>query len=84
MEGKINVRAAGLALGILFGVTYVLCVLWDMVMPQYAMHQVWAPLLPGFVWFSVGSFFLGLVESFVYGVYGGVFFAYLYNYLTTR
>lgn len=84
MEGKINQWAAGLALGVLFSVTYVLCVLWDMALPQYAMRQVWAPLLPGFTWLSIGSFALGLVETFVYGVYGGVFFAYLYNRLIGR
>lgn len=81
MQGKISLKAAGLALGVLFSITYVLCVAWDLALPKYAMYSVWAPLLPGFTWFSTGSFILGLVETFVYGVYGGTVFAFLYNYL---
>jgi|Deesub1362A_J573_1020465.scaffolds.fasta_scaffold00094_97 hypothetical protein len=81
MQGKINIRAAGLALGVLFSITYVLCVLWDIALPEYAMFGVWAPILPGFTWLSMGSFILGLVETFVYGVYGGATFAFLYNLL---
>jgi hypothetical protein len=80
MQGKISPRAAGLALGALFSITYVLCVLWGIALPKYVMHSVWAPLLPGFTWLSPGSFILGLVETFVYGVYGGAAFAFLYNY----
>lgn len=84
MERGIGQRAAGLALGALFSVTYVLCVLWDIALPRYAMHQVWAPLLPGFAWLGIGGFLIGLVETFIYGVYGGVFFAYLYNHLIKK
>ncbi len=80
MQGKISLRAAGLALGVLFSITYVLCVLWGIALPKYAMHGLWASLLPGFTWLSAGSFILGLVETFVYGLYGGAAFAFLYNY----
>lgn len=80
MQGKIRLKAAGLALGVLFTITYVLCVLWDIALPKYAMHSVWAPLLPGFTWLSLSSFILGLVETFIYGLYGGAVFAFLYNY----
>lgn len=40
--------------------------------------------LPGFRWLSVGSFLLGLVESFLYGAYAGLVFVPLYNFLLRR
>jgi hypothetical protein len=37
--------------------------------------------LPGFTWLSVSLFLIGLVESFLYGVYADVP---LYNFLSRR
>jgi hypothetical protein len=38
-------------------------------------------VLPGFGWLSVGSFLLGLGESFLYGAYTGLIFVPIYNFL---
>lgn len=57
----------GVALGALLAVTYVACTVWDGVFPSLAMHGAWEDLLPGFEWWSWGSFVLGLAESFLYG-----------------
>jgi 2TM family of unknown function (DUF5676) len=43
------------------------------------MYEARVRLLPGFTWLNWSSFFLGLVESFFYGVYTGLVFAPLYN-----
>lgn len=43
------------------------------------MYEAWVALLPGFTWISWGSFTLGLIESFGYGIYFGFVFAPLYN-----
>ena len=61
------------------------------------LRRVWAPgpkafhmvqlleiALPGFRWLSVGSFFLGLVESFLYGAYTGLVFVPIYNFVLRR
>jgi hypothetical protein len=40
--------------------------------------------LPGFRWLSVGSFVLGLVESFLYGAYTGLVFVPIYNFVLRR
>ncbi len=63
------VARLGWALGLFLALTYVLCVGFDLLWPQYAMYPVWSRLLPGFVWLDWGSFFLGLAESFLYGWY---------------
>jgi hypothetical protein len=38
-------------------------------------------VLPGFRWLSPASFVLGLVESFLWGVYLGVVFTPIYNFV---
>lgn len=43
------------------------------------MYESWRNLLPGFTWLTWPSFFLGLVETFLYGVYTGLVFVPLYN-----
>ena len=57
----------GVALGAFLAVTYVACSIWDGLFPSQAMRSVWEDQLPWFTWWSWGSFFLGLVESFAYG-----------------
>ena len=69
----------GWALSGFLGATYVICVIFDVAFPQFAMNPAWAPLLPGFVWLTPLSFLLGLVESLLYGWYVALLFGGLYN-----
>jgi len=80
----ISIIALGMSLGGLLSVSFVLCVLFDLWFPTFAMNPSWAPLLPGFVWISWTSFFLGLAETFAYGWYVALIFAPLYNFFATR
>jgi hypothetical protein len=77
--GKLYWRDVGLATGSFLAITYVLCVTYDLAFDQ-RMYEVWLKLLPGFTWLTWKSFFLGLVESFLYGIYFGLVFAPLYNF----
>ncbi len=81
---RIPVYAFGMSLGLFLAITYVLCVVFDLVFPSQAMHPVWSPLLPGFTWLSWPSFFLGLVETFAYGWYVALIFGPLYNFFAAR
>jgi hypothetical protein len=76
-------RDLGVAMGSFLVVTYVFCVAYDLLFQQ-TMYEVWLKALPGFTWISWPSFFLGLVEVFAYGVYFGLVFAPLYNFLASR
>jgi len=69
------------ALGLFGAITFTLCILWDLALPSFSMLRVWELALPGFRGISPGSYALGLVESFLYGVYAGVVFVPLYNWL---
>ncbi len=76
---RIPVFALGLSLGVFFAITFVLCVVFDLVFPGQAMYQTWLRLLPGFTWLSWPSFLLGFVESFAYGWYVALIFGPLFN-----
>jgi 2TM family of unknown function (DUF5676) len=81
---RIPVFTLGMSLGLFFLVSYVLCVVFDLWLPEYAMNRVWAQLLPGFTWISWPSFFLGLTETFAYGWYIALIFGPLYNFISRR
>lgn len=81
---RVPIVALGMGLGTFLGITFVLCVLFDLWFPGQAMNSAWAPLLPGFTWLSWPSFFLGLVEAFAYGWYVALVFGPLYNFFAAR
>ena len=67
-------------LSLLFTQTYILCVLWNIVEPKPVYIRMLEILLPGFQWLTLGSFLMGMVESFFYGAYVAVAFVTLHNY----
>lgn len=80
----LNLTVVSLALGLTGAITFTICILWDLALPAYSMLRVWELLLPGFSGISAGSYALGLAESFLGGVYAGVVFVPLYNWLGRR
>jgi hypothetical protein len=81
----LNWKVLAWALGLFSAVSFVLCVLYGLVVPKTLhMVQFLEITLPGFRWLSAGSFVLGLVESFLYGAYAGLVFAPIYNFVARR
>jgi len=75
----------GLALSGFFGVSYIICILGYLLVPGLPVqHQFLAIFLPGFTLLTWPSFFLGLVESFLFGWYIAVVFGAIYNFLLRR
>lgn len=79
----LRVTTVGWSLSALLLVTYVLCVLFDLLLPGWAMYRAWQVLFPGFSW-SLGGFLIGLIETVVYGFYAAVIFVPIYNLLRRR
>ena len=77
---RLTIRGTALALGLFFDVSFVLCVLWGLALPQFHAKWLLEGLLPGFMWLTPASFVLGLAEAFLYGVYIAVVFVPLFNY----
>ena len=71
----------GLSLSAFTAFSYIFCVLFDLWLPYYAMHEIWQNLLPGFVWLTWPSFFLGLAEAYAYGWYIALVFSLISYFL---
>jgi hypothetical protein len=84
MNRNVSFSAVGHATSLFLAISFVVCVAGDLVMPAHEMHSAWERLLPGFVWLTWGSFFLGLVESYAYGWYFTLIWVPLYNVLSAR
>ena len=77
----LNIRVITWSLATFTTVSYVACVVYGLVVPEtFHMAQFLEITLPGFKWLTVGSFVIGLVESFLYGVYAGLVYTPIYNF----
>jgi hypothetical protein len=74
----------GMSLGSFLAISYVLCVLFGVLVSERGIHQLFVQLIPGFTWITWPSFFLGLVWSFLAGWYVAVLFAPLFNFYAAR
>jgi 2TM family of unknown function (DUF5676) len=77
----LSVKTWTWSLSTFFVVSYLLCVGWGLLTPA-SLHcnAFLEAALPGFHWLTVDTFFLGLVESILYGVYLGVVFVPIHNF----
>jgi len=76
----LHIKPLGHTLSIFFAVSFSLCILWGLVMPDNLhMHEAWSPLLPGFNW-SILGVLIGLVGAYFYGWYIALVFVPLFNF----
>ena len=81
----LNIKLIAWALGLSGAVSFVVCVLFGLITPQSLhMHVFLEQVLPGFRWLTWWGFLLGLVESFLYGVYAAIVYVPIFNWLTKR
>lgn len=84
MSHRISLMAFGHATSLFISISFTLCVVFDLLFPQHAMYETWLKLLPGFEWISWQSFFLGLVESYMYGWFIALIWVPLYNFFGSK
>lgn len=82
----LNIRIVSWSLGIFTTFTFILCVLYGLVVPQklHGMSAFLEMILPAFKWLTLRGFILGLIESFLYGAYIGIIFVPIYNFIYRR
>lgn len=81
----LNLRVVTWALGISTAFSFIFCVAYGLATPEALhMHTFLEQVLPGFEWLSWTDFAIGLVESFLYGVYAGLVYVPVYNFLQRR
>ena len=82
----LNIRIVSWSLGIFTAITFIFCVLYGLVVPEklHGMGEFLEMILPAFKWLTFGGFLLGLIESFLYGVYIGIVFVPIYNFINKK
>lgn len=76
----LNIRVVTWSLGSFTLFSYLVCIAYGLIVPKSLhMTQFLEIALPGFKWLTVGGFLIGVVESFLYGVYAGLVYTPLYN-----
>lgn len=81
----LNIKVWTMSGGSFLAISFILCVLGGVIAPGLPIsHATLELVLPGFVWISPAAFVLGLVESFLFGVYAGLLFVPLHNFFARR
>jgi len=82
----LNIKVVSWSLGIFIAVSFVICVVYGLIVPGnlHGMVSFLESVLPAFKWLTFGGFILGLVESFLYGMYIGIVFVPIYNFINRR
>ncbi len=81
----LNIKVVSWSLGLFAAITFVLCVVYGLIMPpNLHMAPFLEMVLPAFKWVTFWGFCLGLIESFLFGAYGGLVFVPIYNVLARR
>ena len=82
---NISFTRLSIVLASLLGLSYTLCVLYDLVVPaSYRMYPAWEAWLPGFQWLTWGSFVIGLGEVLAFGIYAAALYLLLSRLVLRR
>ncbi len=81
----LNIKVVSWALATTTAISFVVCVAYGLATPQTLhMHVFLEQVLPGFKWLTLPGFVIGLVESFLYGVYAGMVYVPTFNFFARR
>lgn len=81
----LNWKVVSFSLGSFVAVSFTLCMIWGLFMPEAEqMYPFWEQILPGFKWISWLDFIIGLVGSFIYGIYAGIVYVPIHNFFNKR
>jgi hypothetical protein len=81
----LNIRVITWSLATFTTVSYIVCVVYGLVVPEtFHMVQFLEIILPGFKWLTFGTFIIGLMESFLYGVYAARVYTPIYNFYNNK
>ena len=81
----LNIKVVSWSLGIFMAISFLVCVIYGLIVPQ-SLHMAGflEMALPAFKWLTFWGFWLGLIESFLYGAYAGLVFVPIYNFIDRR
>ncbi len=83
--GQLNIRVVTWSIATFTSFSFVICVIYGLIVPEsFHLVQFLEITLPGFKWLNIGTFLIGLIESFLYGVYAGLVYTPIYNFYTKK
>ena len=81
----LNIKVVSWTLATTTAISFVVCVAYGLATPETLhMHAFLEQVLPGFKWLTLLGFVIGLIESFLYGVYAGMVYVPIYNFFARR
>ena len=81
----LNIKVVTWSLAIWITFSYIFCIVYGLVTPSSLhMSAFLQQVLPGFEPNSWRGFFVGLIQSFLYGVFAGVVYVPVYNFFYRR
>lgn len=81
----LNMKVVSWALGVTSLISFLVCVSYGLATPaSLHMTEFLEQVLPGFKWLTWPGFFIGLIESFLYGAYAGMVYVPVYNFFKRR
>jgi hypothetical protein len=81
---QLSVKVMTVTMGLFGAVMFVACVVYGLLVPAIHNAALLEAVLPGFRWLTPGSLLLAVVETFLYGAFAGLVFAWLYNTVSRR
>ena len=81
---QLSLKVMTVTTGLFGAVMFVACVVYGLLVPALHNAALLEAVLPGFYWLTPGSVVLGVVETFLYGAFAGLVFAWLYNTVSRR
>ena len=81
----LNIKVVSWSLGIFTAISFLVCVIYGLIVPQ-SLHMAGflEMALPAFKWLTFWGFWLGLIQSFLYGAYAGLVFVPIHNLIEQR
>jgi uncharacterized membrane protein YesL len=77
----LNIKVVTWSLAIWTAFSFLFCVVFGMLTPSSVhMYAFLQQVLPGFEMPSLKGFFVGLIQSFLYGAYAGLVYVPVYNF----
>lgn len=78
---QLNIRIVTWSLGSFTLFSYFVCIAYGLIVPEsFHMTQFLEIVLPGFKWLTLWGLLIGVIESFLYGVYIGLVSTPIYNF----
>lgn len=81
---QLSLKVMTVTTGLFGAVMFVTCVVYGLLVPALHNAALLEAVLPGFYWLTPGGVLLGVVETFLYGAFAGLVFAWLYNAVSRR